>query len=208
MTLLRKVKSELPDYVAHVSIFSLDGTNIGTSGSGHIDATDRSFFTQIPAGRQLSIGDVRRGDQSGSWIVSIARPLKDRAGRFVAVLAAGTWFERFQQALRMQGLPAGSIVTIVNQKGIVVSRSVDAGNWIGSDVSNWRGAEKHFAVQEGSQITPWASDGVERITAFSRLHRARWLVNIGQPTNAAFAAVATRLAWSVAFIIGTLISRL
>jgi hypothetical protein len=151
---------------------------------------------------------VRRGDQSGSWIVSIARPLKDRAGRFVAVLAAGTWLERFQQALRMQGLPAGSIVTIVDQKGIVVSRSVDAGNWIGSDVSNWRGAEKHFAVQEGSQITPWASDGIERITAFSRLHRAWWLVNIGQPTNAAFAAVATRPAWSVAFIIGTLISRL
>src|SRR6266567_3839361 len=205
--LLRKVRTELPDYIAHISVYAPDGSNIGTSGDaelGRVHGAGRPFFLQVLAGQRLSIGDVTVG-MSGRWVVSVARPLEDQAGRLLGVLAVGTWLERFQEALRIGALPEGSIVTIVNQKGIVVARSLDGAKWIGRDVSSWRDTEQHLAMQEGSLVTRWVSDGVERITACSKVRRAPWLINVGQPTAAAFAAVATRLGWSALFIIGALV---
>jgi Cache domain len=204
--LLRKVKSQLPGFVAQVSVYSLDGTNIGSSGdteAGRVNATGRAYLQQVLEGQRLSIGDVVVGRLSHRWIINFGRPLEDRAGRLSAVLVVGTWLDQFPDALRIQDLPAGTIVTVVNQKGIIVARSVDGEKWIGRDAA-WRDTARHLVMQEGSQITRWTSDNVERITAFSKVRRAPWLVNVGQPTNAAFAAVASRLGWSALFIVGAL----
>ncbi len=206
--LLQRVKSKLPDYVAHVTVFAADGTNIGTSADpkrGRVQGRDRAFFSQAMIGQHLAIGDVARGPLSGEWVVGVGRPLTDPAGRVLGVLTVGTWLARFQEALRIPELPKGSIVTIVNQKGIVVARSVDGAKWIGRDVSSWRDLASHFDMEAGSQITRWSSDGVERITAFAAVRRAPWVISVGQPTNAAFAQVPLRLSVAAGFIIGTLI---
>src|SRR5215831_17506962 len=48
--LLRRVKAQLPSFVANISIFSLDGINIGTSSAaGRFYAGDRSYFRQVVA---------------------------------------------------------------------------------------------------------------------------------------------------------------
>jgi diguanylate cyclase (GGDEF)-like protein/PAS domain S-box-containing protein len=200
--LLGRAKSKLPDYVSHISLFARDGNNIGTTGIALRNAAGRSFFEQALAGEQLAIGEEVRG-VSGRWVVTIASALKDRDGKVRAVLAVGTWLDRLQEALRIQGLPPGTIVTVVNQKGIVVTRSVDGERLIGRNI-NWPNFPQHLGMQEGSQITLWHSDGVERITAFARVRRAPWTVNVGQPTKTAFAVVGSRLAWSGLFVIGTL----
>jgi diguanylate cyclase (GGDEF)-like protein/PAS domain S-box-containing protein len=205
--LLRRVRSRLPSYVAQISAYSLDGTNIGSSGNtevGRVNASGRAYLQQILDGQRLSIGDVIIGRLSQRWIINFGSPLEDRDGRLSGVLVVGTWLDQFPEALRIQDLSAGTIVTVVNQKGIVVARSVDGANWIGRDVGAWRDQAQHLAMGEGSQITRWTSDNIERITAFSKVRRAPWLVNVGQPTNAAFANVASRLAWSALFVIGAL----
>src|SRR5258708_11233521 len=193
--LLRRVKSQLPSYVAQVGVYALDGTNIGSSAStevGRVDVKDRAYFLQVLEGQRLSIGDVIVGRLSNRWLINFGRPLEDRAGRLSAVLVVGTWLDQFPEALRIQELPAGTIVTVINQKGLVVSRSVDGEKWIGRDVGAWRQPAQHLTMQEGSQISRWISDDIERITAFSKVRRAPWLVNIGQPTHAAFRAAASR----------------
>jgi transcriptional regulator of acetoin/glycerol metabolism len=59
-----------------------------------------------------------------AWrLASLASPVKDQTGRLRAVIAIGTKLDRFQDALRTQTLPAGSIVRIINEKGIVVAQS-------------------------------------------------------------------------------------
>src|SRR5215471_1831749 len=141
---------------------------------------------------------------SRRWTVTMGRPIKDPDGKVRAVLAVGTLLERLQEALRIKSLPRDTVVTVVNQKGIVVTRSFDAVQIIGRDVSHWKNFPRHLGMQEGSQITRWETDGIERITAFAKVHRAPWIVNVGQPTKAAFAVVGSRLAWSALFVLGTL----
>jgi diguanylate cyclase (GGDEF)-like protein/PAS domain S-box-containing protein len=207
--LLRKVKSGLPDFDSHLAIFSPDGTNIGMSGDadkGRPRANGHAFFEHVLAGQSLSIGDVVIEDWTRRWNLSIARPIKDEAGRLRAVIAAGTQLDHFQDALRIQQLPAGAVVSVVNQKGIVIARSVDGAQWIGRDVSTWRHLAKHFAEKEGSDVGNWShSRNDDRLTAFTTARRTPWLVIIGLPKNVAFAITAFRLATAAAFLIGTLV---
>jgi diguanylate cyclase (GGDEF)-like protein/PAS domain S-box-containing protein len=205
--LLQQVKAELPDFISNILLFSLDGTNIGSSGGSayhRFSAGDRTYFRQVVAGERLSIGEVIRTKLTGEWVVTAASPVEDQAGRLRAVLAVGTKLEHFQDALRIHALPAGSIVRIVNQSGIVVAQSEDGLNWIGRDLSNSEYVARTLVTKEASEVAVW-SDNVKRITGSSTAHRVPWLVSVGLPTDIGFAAMVTRLRWGTLFSVISLL---
>jgi diguanylate cyclase (GGDEF)-like protein/PAS domain S-box-containing protein len=205
--LLQSVKTELPGFVGDIAVYSLDGTNIGSSsGSGleHPSVTDRAYFRQVVAGERLSIGDVIRSRVTGHWVVNVARPVEDQAKRLLAVIVVGVWLEKFQDAFRIQGLPPAAVVTITNEKGIVIARNQGGSSWIGRDVTNWRTYSNNMEVPEGSKISPWAHfDNLEFITGFSTARRVPWRAQVGLPKALAFAPVADRLELSALFILSS-----
>ncbi|HLH96306.1 MAG TPA: EAL domain-containing protein [Xanthobacteraceae bacterium] len=205
--LLERVKGDLPDFVANINVFTPDGTSIGSSSGGlHVNAAGRAYIAQVLAGRSLGIGQAMRGPISRRWTVSIARPIKDRAGNLKGVLAVGTWLERLQEALRMEQLPAGTVVTVLDQTNVVLARSVDGAQWVGRDVSNWPALAKHRDEREGSFVSYWSqTDDVERVSAFTTAHRVPWVVLVGLPKQALFSLVAFRYAMASLFVTITLI---
>jgi diguanylate cyclase (GGDEF)-like protein/PAS domain S-box-containing protein len=205
--LLRGVRRELPGLISNLLVFALDGSNIGTSSDGprSTNIGDRTFFRQILAGQRFSISEVIRTRASGNLVVTVARPAEDAAGRLQAVVVVGTLLARFQDALRVQGLPAGSVVRVVSEKGIVIAQSVDGANWIGRDLGASEGVARQIAAKESSEVIAWP-DGVERITGSATAHLVPWLVSVGLPTETAFAAVVSRLGWGALFILGALVT--
>jgi diguanylate cyclase (GGDEF)-like protein/PAS domain S-box-containing protein len=200
--LLRQVKQELPNYIANILLFAPDGSNIGSSWDADVRrfyAGDRSYFQQVMAGQHFAIGDVIRTKLSGEWVVTVASPVKDQTGRLRAVIAVGTKLERFQNALRMQDLPAGSVVRIVNQDGIVVAQSDNGPNWIGRDLSGSEDVAQGLAAKELSTLAATWPDHVKRITASSTAHRVPWLVSVGFPSEFGSGAVIAHLKWGGAF---------
>jgi hypothetical protein len=155
--LLRQVKEELPDYISNILLFAPDGSNIGISWNSdrRFYAGDRAYFQQVIAGQRLAIGDVIRTKLTGEWVVTLASPVKDQNGRLRAVIAIGTKLDRFQDALRTQTLPAGSIVRILNEKGIVVAQSDNGQEWIGRNLSGSDDVAEMLAQKESSAVTPW-----------------------------------------------------
>jgi diguanylate cyclase (GGDEF)-like protein/PAS domain S-box-containing protein len=206
--LLRQARAELPEFIASILLFSPDGSNIGRSGDTALarsNATNRVYFQQVLAGQRLAVGDPIRGVPNGRWIATVARPIEDQQGKLRAVLAVGTFLDHFQDALRLQRLPAGSLVEIVDERGIGIARSADSLDWIGRDLSKVDPIARHIAAKEISEIVRW-SDDVERITGSSTANKVPWLVVVGLPTDIAFAAVASRLTWSALFVAGTLMA--
>ena len=206
--LLREVRAQLPGFVGNILLFSLDGTNIGTSGDvtpARPRGDDRTYFLQVLSGERLSIGDVIRARPSGDWVVTIARPVEDQTGRRRAVLAVSTLLEHFQDALRTQRLPPGSVVRIVNEAGIVVTQSVNGQDLIGRELRQAGRVARHLAAKSTSELAIWP-DGVERITGSSVSNRVPWLVSVGLPTETAFASVIARLHGSVVFSAGALLA--
>jgi diguanylate cyclase (GGDEF)-like protein/PAS domain S-box-containing protein len=206
--LLAQVKSELPDFISNLLVFSLDGSNIGVSRpyeSARANVSERLYFRRVLAGQRLAIGEVVRSFTSGEQVITIARPVETPSGQLLAVIAIGTRLAHFQDALRVHDLPPGSVARIVNENGIVVSQSRDTSDWIGRDLSGDEGVVRHLEAGEVSEITRWP-DGVERITGSSMAYRVPWLVSVGLPREVAFAAVASRLGWSLLFSLGALMT--
>jgi C4-dicarboxylate-specific signal transduction histidine kinase len=199
--LLRQIKKDLPDYIANILLFAPDGSNIGSSFDADVKrfyAGDRSYFQQVMAGQRLAIGDVIRTKLTGEWVVAVASPVKDQTGRLRAVIAVGTKLDRFQDALRMQSAPGGSVMRVVNQDGIVVAQSDNGPYWIGRDLSGSEDVAQALAAKESSALSIWP-DHVKRITASSTAHRVPWVVSVGFPTEFGSRAVMNHLKWGGVF---------
>jgi diguanylate cyclase (GGDEF)-like protein/PAS domain S-box-containing protein len=198
--LLRKARAELPGFVNALLLSAPDGTNIGSSSDGsRFNVSHRAFFREILTGGRLAIGEIIRGRSDGQWLVNVARSVEDETGLAKAVLTVSIRLTRFQELLRLDGLPAGSVVKIVNDQGVVIAWMPGGANWIGQDLSKQEGLARQRIGGESRGIVPWA-DGVERITGFSTATLAPWVVAVGLPSDIAFAEVATR------FIRGALLS--
>jgi C4-dicarboxylate-specific signal transduction histidine kinase len=199
--LLRQIKKDLPNYIANILLFAPDGSNIGSSFEADVKrfyAGDRSYFQQVMAGQRLAIGDVIRTKLTGEWVVAVASPVKDQTGRLRAVIAVGTKLDRFQDALRMQSAPGGSVVRVVDQHGIVVAQSDNGPYWIGRDLSGSEDVAQALAAKESSALAIWP-DQVKRITASSTAHRVPWFVSVGFPIEFGSRAVMNHLKWGGAF---------
>jgi HAMP domain-containing protein len=197
-TVLRQVKAELPAYVSNILLATLDGTNIGTSfeaaDEGRANNADRDYFQSVLGGQRLAIGDPVRGRTTGKWVSTLARPVTDSDGKATAVMTVGIQLEHFQDSLRLDGLPRGSVVQIVNESGIVITHNVDSATWVGHNLSDGGFVPRHLATKRASEAVRWP-DKVERITGSTTAHRVPWLVSVGLPTEIAFANVVSRLIW-------------
>jgi diguanylate cyclase (GGDEF)-like protein/PAS domain S-box-containing protein len=200
--LLRQFKNELPDYVSNVLLLSSDGTEIGRMNDSDGESTrvtDRPYFQDALAGNRLAISGMIRSRFNGKWTIVFSRPVKDETNRVRAVLAMGIRLEYFQSVLRSHDSPTGSVIRIVNERGIVVVHSDRGSSWIGRDIGGNSGAARTIPANEASGITRWPDD-VERITASSMARKVPWLVSVGMPRHAALEVIASRLRW------GTLLS--
>jgi diguanylate cyclase (GGDEF)-like protein/PAS domain S-box-containing protein len=202
---LRQVKGEFPAYVNTIMLFSLDGTNIGTSADGiRIYAGDRDYFKRVLAGERLAIGQPIQGRVAKQRVIAIARPVEDRQGQLRAVLLVGILLDRFQDAFRVRELPAGSVIQITNENGVVITRSVDASQWVAANLQEGEYGANFSALKKASGAALWP-DNVERITASAPTMRAPWLVSVGLPVDAAYANVVSRLLWGSAASVAALL---
>ena len=99
--LLRRVKAELPPYVANLLLFTLDGTKSARHPTtGRFFAGDRDYFEQILGGQQRSPSARSSARAPARMGHRRSRGRSTMHGRLRAVLAVGTLLERFQEALK------------------------------------------------------------------------------------------------------------
>jgi diguanylate cyclase (GGDEF)-like protein/PAS domain S-box-containing protein len=190
--LLRKAKAELPEFVNALILSAPDGTNIGSSSDLiRFNVNHQSYFREVTGGRRLSIGEPFRARSNGQWIINVARGIEDDAGRVAAVLSVGIRLARFQDTLRLDGLPAGGVVKIINDKGTIIAWTPGGINWIGQNLGEQESSAQRLGKWASQGIVPWP-DSIDRITGFSPASNAAWIVSVGLPKNIAFADVAVR----------------
>ncbi|MGH6768870.1 MAG: bifunctional diguanylate cyclase/phosphodiesterase [Xanthobacteraceae bacterium] len=206
--LLRKVKAEVPPYLANLLVYAADGTNIGTSADpaqGRPNGKGRTNFEHTRSDKRRTIGDVVFARVMGEWVIPISHPIFDESGRMRAILTAGTLLSELQKFLTTPGLPAGSVVLLINERNIVVTRNVNGPHWFGRDLSESKSLARHLATKELSKVMRW-SDGVERITGSATATKVPWLVSVGLPTEVATESVRWRLGWASLFIVIALLT--
>ncbi len=141
------------------------------------------------------LGDVARTGRNGvspllgsgaraEHVVILGYPVRDASGLVSGVLGLEIHLEAIEQVLASIPLPAGSVVTVFDQDGIVVARSHDAARFVG------RPAEQPDLIQPIDRV-PRAVvrdglDGIARVFGNDVVARGPWLVSVGIPTSVAW----------------------
>jgi signal transduction histidine kinase len=118
---------------------------------------------------------------SASTGVVIGRTVNDGDGRAVATINAATRLDRLPR-LEMRDLPAGSSMTIFDDRGRVIARSPDYELWVGRDLSDQAYVRDALRTRQGSD-EHISADGVNQLSAYISTTRAPWLVYVGLPSE-------------------------
>ena len=190
--LLAELKAQLPSFISDIGVATPDGENIGAASGIRYSRADRGYFKEILAGQPTAVGDPVLSRYNKEWVFPFARAIRNAAGQLQAVLVVGTRISKFRDAIRIDHLPADSVVRILNDKGVVVAAFLEAPGQIGRDLSRLDAAVRHLQTKELSEVSTW-SDKVPRFTGYSTAHRAPWLAIVGFPTEVASAGIMSRL---------------
>ncbi|MGE5169758.1 MAG: PAS domain-containing protein [Rudaea sp.] len=194
---LQRVRADLPRSLNNVGVWTREGRNIGALNRGSMtsDASvaDRDYFRRALATGSPAIDApiVSRGN--GEPVVVFARPVKGERGEVIGVVTVSARLRDLGWLVDLKGAaPPGTVVSIVNADGIVLTRSVEAARWIGMSVRDVERAREHMATVEGVDETRGA-DGIDRIAGFTHASRMPWHVFVGIPAEVALSSARANL---------------
>src|SRR5712691_7126320 len=113
--------------------------------------------------------------------VVLGRPLMGRDGRVAAILNICTRLDRLPR-LETRDLPQGSVVLILDERGVVLAHSPDYDVWVGRDLSDLAYVQQALRQRQGRGELVGAG-GVMQLSAYTTAARAPWIVYVGLPSE-------------------------
>jgi PAS domain S-box-containing protein len=161
-----------------------------------IDVADRPFFRRAVATRAFAIGDYEVDPIAGRGTVTFAYPVLDKAGHVQQILFTTAELAWVSELAGEALLPAGTLMTVFDEKGTIVAHEPDPRGWIGRSAAQDPAfltvlAQKREGTVEGASL-----DNIPRVLAFKpllgRAGEGNLYVSIGIP-NAVATAEADRI---------------
>ena len=199
-----------PDFPAHAFVLT------GSDGRPLLD-------THVPYGRKLhASGDARAiarvfasGDATASglrrpapgqpYVVSIDVPVWHK-GKVIYVLSVQLRTRQLADLVANQPLPPGWIAEVFDNQGLLVARSVEPAQHIGSRMAS--GVARALQQHDSGIALLADADGKPGYAAFSRSSRHGWSVSINYPRDAARALLGHSLGATIAGIAALLLTSL
>lgn len=103
----------------------------------------------------------------------------------IAVIALQVHLEAVQDVLAAIPLPEDSVVTLTDERSVVLARSHDSAKFVGRAIETPESLQALSDVP--SSVVRTGVDGIERAFGNSRIERGPWLVSVGIPTSVAAA---------------------
>ncbi len=184
--------------IGSLSVQLVSDRNVGAShpprGARRLfSLEDRRYYTEALRTGAFAVGDpVRSRPDSTRWMVGYGLPVRGRSGKFVAVVHASFFLDSLRYVADPGTLPPGSVVTVVDEGGLIVFRSLDRGSFVGRDVSETSVFRQLISKPSGTMSGASELDGVDRVRAWERVARAPWIVVVGISTSAAMAQQSAR----------------
>src|SRR5262249_24127120 len=152
---------------------------------------DQPFFQQTLAAREFTVSEYHPDPVTGKPILTLAYPAIDRAGQVWAVVFAALDLDWMDQLADKARLPRGTVITVIDQDGLVLARHPDRGNWVGKSVPRWAVLQAIQRAGGEGMVEGPGLEGAHRISAFTPLSapkgEGRAYVSVGIPRDAALA---------------------
>jgi C4-dicarboxylate-specific signal transduction histidine kinase len=144
---------------------------------------DDVFATGHPVVSELTTGVVSRRPT-----IILAYPVRGANEAVTGVLGIGVNLTELQTLFRDIPLPENSVVTMTDEKGRVLARSLEAERYVGKPASGGARPQQPRDVPRTQTLT--GLDGVRRFYGNAVVERGPWLLSVGIPTSVAAARAA------------------
>jgi len=195
--LLQSMRSYVPKGVENIAVWGFDGHNIAAldrrSLSRNVNVADRAYFTEVRAKRDFAFEGPTISRTTGTKIIIFARPIFDARNDVLGVMTMSLRAEDLVALLDHNGMVTeSSMVTVINETGIVVGRSVDASVWVGKPVPEIPLLMRAFANRTGTREET-DIDGERRLAGYAVVSRWPWIVMVGVPLDKIIGPISDRL---------------
>jgi C4-dicarboxylate-specific signal transduction histidine kinase len=142
---------------------------------------------QVMAAGKRQVMPLQTAAGTGVKFVLIGYPVRNRDGAIAGALGFHIGLRTLQSMFEQLPLAEGSVVTVTDQKGTILARTVDAERYVGTAISpSPRQLEQ---IQTAEELT--GVDGVRRMYGNAFVAGGPWVVSVGIPMDLAL----TRSAW-------------
>jgi signal transduction histidine kinase len=191
---------------ANLAVADADG-NVFCSAlpmTGQVYAGDRLYFRRALETRDFAIGEYQVGRITGRASVNFGYPVLDDLGHVHAVVVAALDLAWLNELAKQAGLAPGTMITVIDRDGTILSRYPDNGKWIGQLMPE-PVVLNAILTQRGNGTTDApGTDGIPRLFSFapfgSAAQSADAYVSVGIPATVAFAGVNRILARNLAML--------
>jgi signal transduction histidine kinase len=189
---------------ANLGVIDADG-NIFCSGiPGDVYLGDRVYFRRVFETHDFAIGEYQIGRLTHKASVNFGYPVLDDDGHVHAVVFAALDLAWLNNLAKQAELPPGTMLTVIDRNGTILSRYPDDGQWIGQLIPEPL-VLKAILTQQGNGTTDApGTDGIPRLFSFAPFggaaQSADAYVSVGIPAAVAFAGVNRILARNMAML--------
>ncbi|HEY0822330.1 MAG TPA: PAS domain-containing protein [Ramlibacter sp.] len=170
------LRSELRDlpFLRALWVVDTSGRIVYDSDQGNIGASmaDRPYFQAYlrEPDTGFFIGPVLRSRTTGTWMMSVARPIRNADGSLRAVLVGAVEPPYFERLWRGIDLGTNGAVTLYNRNGQLLARSPADESLLGKDFSHLALFREYLPqAAQGTFIRESGFDGVLRVIAYRQL---------------------------------------
>ena len=172
-TTLRSELRDLP-FLRALWVVDAQGRIVMDSDEGNIGASmaDRPYFQAYQGNDRTGffIGPVLRSRTKGTWMMSVARPIRNADGSLRAVMVGAVEPPYFEQLWRGIDLGPNGAVALYNRNGQLLARSPTDEALRGKDFSHLSIFREHLPrAPSGTFIRESGFDGVPRVIAYRQL---------------------------------------
>ena len=190
---------------ANLGVIDADG-NIFCSAvpTDEVYLGDRVYFRHAFETRDFAIGEYQVGRITRKASVNFGYPVLNDAGHVNAVVFAALDLAWLDQLAKQAELPPGTMLTVIDRNGTILSRYPDDGKWVG-ELMPEPVVLNAIQTQKGNGTTDApGTDSIPRLFSFAPFggaaQSADAYVSVGIPAAVAFAGVNQILARNLAML--------
>ena len=202
---LLALRSQVPDAFDDLRLSGLDGLPIAGIIEVRESIADRRYFQNALARPGLAIGEPVRAFGSDEWTLGLARRIVGEGGTVAGVVSLTSRLAALQGMLDATGLPTGSVITLIDERGVVLAHTREFATWVGRKLEDTAEFAASGAGVRAAEIRT-SADGAEWLASHALLAAAPWHVHVSVPAHEALGDVRRQFRWSMALVLLVLTS--
>ncbi|HVR28667.1 MAG TPA: cache domain-containing protein [Thermoanaerobaculia bacterium] len=158
-----------------------------------VNVADRGYFEEVLRTRDFTVGEYQVSRLTNRPSISFAYPVTDELGEPTAVVVAALDLSvlAFVAEQTLTQLPEASVFTVLDRNGVVIARTPDAGEKLGTPLSDAVLRAGVLAGMPGTHREETGGDATLHVYAPVRnpLREEEWYTILSLPESALFGAI-------------------